>query len=221
MLCQIALEKQFFNLVNEGQTEAALEMWGRMEKIPLAEQMEPFDLHRKVASLTGLRFLLRIIAEQSGVHPAVVFSLSVSYAQKIYAARDQNDLNHTIPAMIREFTEAIRFAHINRYSPAIGNVVNYLNLHISQKVDMQQLGSLADCAPDYLSQRFKAETGMTVAQYVALERCRIAADLLRKSDIPVQKISAHVGYLDSNYFVKVFKKYFEVTPTDYRNQFRR
>lgn len=85
---------------------------------------------------------------------------------------------------------------------------------------MKHLSALADCGPDNLSQRFKNETGSTIAQYLAQERCRIAADLLRRTDLPVQKISAHVGYLDNNYFVKVFKKYTGDTPTDYRNKFR-
>lgn len=217
---QFDLEKHFFRLVNEGHTEAALEVWERMKKIPLAEQMEPFDLQRMAASVTGLRFILRMLAEQSGVHPSVAYSASVSYAQKIYTARNKNELNQIPPAMIREFSDAIQAAHTNRYSPMIGSVINYLNLHISQKIDMKRLSAVADCAPDYLSQKFKSETGLTIAQYLAQERCRIAADLLRETDLPVQKISAHVGYLDNNYFVKVFKKCIGDTPTDYRYKFR-
>ena len=217
---QFDLEKHFFKLVSKGHTEAAMEVWERMKKIPLAEQLSPLDLNRSVASTTGLRILLRMIAENSGVHPAVVYAVSVSHAQKMFAAKSQEELNQIVPAMIREFSDTIRSAQTNRYSPAIGNVVNYLNLHISQKIDMKQLSTLADCAPDYLSQRFKQETGLTVAQYLAQERCRIAADLLKKTDLPVQKISAHVGYLDNNYFVKVFKKYTGETPSDYRSRFR-
>lgn len=217
---QFELEKRFYRLVSEGHTEAALEVWERMLKIPIAEQMSPFDLHRKIASLTGLRFVLRMVAEQSGVHPAVAYSMSVAYAQKIYVVRDQDELNVIVPAMIREFSDAVQAAHNRRYSPEIGNVINYLNLHISQKVDQKQLAALADCAPNLLSQRFREETGLTIPQYVAQERCRIAADLLRQTNLPVQKASAHVGYLDNNYFVKVFKKYTGDTPTDYRNKFR-
>lgn len=81
---QFELEKRFFKLVSEGHTEAALEVWERMKKIPIAEQMSPFDHQRKIASLTGLRFVLRMTAEQSGVHPAAAYSISVAYAQKIY-----------------------------------------------------------------------------------------------------------------------------------------
>lgn len=131
---QFELEKRFFSLVSEGQTEAALEVWERMKKIPIAEQMSPFDHQRKIASLTGLRFVLRMVAEQSGVHPAAAYSISVAYAQKIYPARSQNELDEIVPTMIREFSDAVQAAHNSRYSPEIGDVVNYLNLHISQAV---------------------------------------------------------------------------------------
>lgn len=38
---QVDLEKHFFKLVSEGHTEAAMEVWGRMKNIPLAEQLSP------------------------------------------------------------------------------------------------------------------------------------------------------------------------------------
>lgn len=63
---------------------------------------------------------------------------------------------------------------------------------------------------------FKKETGMTVTQYIARLRCQNAAELLRNGDDSIQEIAAFVGYLDGNYFVKVFKKWFGVTPSEYR-----
>lgn len=218
-VCQFELEKNFFTLVSEGQAEAALEIWERMKKIPLAEQLSPYDLHRKIASLTGLRFILRIVADYAGVHPAIIHSISLSYGQKVFSIRSDDEFEQLSSAMIREFCEAIQAAHSNHYSSAIRDMVNYFNLHISQKIDMKQFAAAAGYTPDYLSQRFKAETGSTVAQYLARERCRIAANLLRRTDLSVQKISAHVGYFDNNYFVKVFKKYSGETPTDYRAKF--
>lgn len=217
---QFELEKQFYQMVSEGHTESALEVWKRMKQIPIAEQLLPLDLTQLLANTTGLRHTLRMVAEQGGAHAAVVYALSLSYAQKIFSIQSARDLEKITPAMIRDFSDAVRSAHTSRYSPAVKDVVNYLDLHISEKIDMKRLSALAGCSPDNLSQRFKTETGLTIAQYLAKERCRIAGDLLRATELPIQKISAHVGYLDNNYFVKVFKKYTGDTPTDYRNKLR-
>lgn len=219
-LHQFALEKRFYKLVSEGHTESALEVWERMRQIPIAEQLLPFDRKQLLANVTGLRHTLRMVAEQGGAHAAVVYAISLSYAQKIFSIQNRSEMEQIAPAMIREFSDAVRSAHTNRYSPAVKTVVNYLDLHISEKIDMKRLSALADCGSDDLSRRFKSETGSTIVQYLAQERCRIAADLLRRTDLPVQKISAHVGYLDNNYFVKVFKKYTGDTPTEHRNKFR-
>ena len=41
--------------------------------------------------------------------------------------------------------------------------------------------------------------------------------MLRDSSYPISEISSYVGYIDNNYFVKVFKKQYGMTPTEYRS----
>ena len=67
---------------------------------------------------------------------------------------------------------------------------------------------------------FKKETGMTITEYLANLRCTEASRLLKESAYPIQEIAAYVGYLDNNYFVKVLKKKYGLTPSEYRNQAR-
>lgn len=61
-------------------------------------------------------------------------------------------------------------------------------------------------------------TGMSPNDY--LRKCRMerAAELLRTTDLPVSEVCAQVGVPDAQYFSKVFKIYFETTPTAYREQ---
>ena len=56
----------------------------------------------------------------------------------------------------------------------------------------------------------------TMTQYIASMRCKKAANLLKKTNLPIQEISSYVGYSDNNYFVKVFKKNYDMTPTEFR-----
>lgn len=61
-------------------------------------------------------------------------------------------------------------------------------------------------------------TGMSPNDY--LRKCRMerAAELLRTTDLPVSEVCVQVGVPDAQYFSKVFKVYFETTPTVYREQ---
>ena len=216
-----ALENEFLDLIAEGRSEAALDSWGRLGKIPGPEELSDSGPQGALADATVLRTLVRKAAERGGVHPATIDAISLSYAQKMYAAHSVDEFRQIIFAMIQEFSEAVSTAQAMRYSPAITRTVNYLHLHISQELDMKRLAALANCTSNHLGRQFKSETGLTIAQYLAKERCHKAAELLAHTDLPVQDISAHVGYLDNNYFAKIFKSCIGDTPTAYRRKFRR
>ena len=57
---------------------------------------------------------------------------------------------------------------------------------------------------------------MTITQFISQLRCTQAAELLAENRLSIQEISAYVGYIDNNYFVKVFKKQYGMTPSEYR-----
>ena len=67
-----------------------------------------------------------------------------------------------------------------------------------------------------LARRFRSETGTTVAGYVAARRAERAARLLTTTSQSVRDIALFVGYDDANYFVKVFRAAYGMTPTAYR-----
>lgn len=66
-------------------------------------------------------------------------------------------------------------------------------------------------------QIFKSETKKTINEY--LNEYRISqAKLYLKQDISLEKVAKKVGYSDSNYFSKIFRKITGMTPTSYRGK---
>ena len=70
----------------------------------------------------------------------------------------------------------------------------------------------------YLSRHFKANTGMTLTDYINKVRLENSKVLIRTSALPISVVALNVGYTDANYFVKLFKKQFGMTPTEYRKK---
>ena len=61
-------------------------------------------------------------------------------------------------------------------------------------------------------------TGMSPNDYLRKYRMERAAELLRSTDLPISDVCVQVGVPDAQYFSKVFKVFFELTPTAYRDK---
>ena len=82
--------------------------------------------------------------------------------------------------------------------------------------------TLTECAEmlglsaTYLSRWIAGHFGVSFKELLMRERFSVAADLLRTADMPIGDIILHVGYENSSYFHKEFKKRFGMTPNNYR-----
>ncbi|MFC5531279.1 response regulator transcription factor [Cohnella yongneupensis] len=88
------------------------------------------------------------------------------------------------------------------------------NLHLD--VSLRALSDHVNLHPTHLSKIYKLETGEGISDYVAALRMERACHLLKSTDKKIYEISTEVGYLDPAYFIKVFKRQFDVTPQEYR-----
>lgn len=70
--------------------------------------------------------------------------------------------------------------------------------------------------PSYVSKFFKEQTGVNVIDYINQYRVGLAKKLLLQENASVQAVSEQIGYLNSNSFIRVFKKYEGITPGQYR-----
>ncbi len=71
-------------------------------------------------------------------------------------------------------------------------------------------------SPNYLRQLFKKETGQTFTEYLTAQRMHHAKLLLGTPEIRVSDVAEQAGYADARYFSVSFKKYFHMTPSEYR-----
>ena len=74
----------------------------------------------------------------------------------------------------------------------------------------------AGFSTDYFNRLFLSHTGFTVMAYVNYIRTKKAAILLRATEKSILDIALEVGYDSHEGFIKAFKKYYDITPHDYR-----
>lgn len=70
----------------------------------------------------------------------------------------------------------------------------------------------------YISKYIKEKSGMTFGELVKKIRMKKARALLKSSSMTVENISLSVGYQNVEHFNRLFKKAYEMTPMQFRNQ---
>ncbi len=96
-------------------------------------------------------------------------------------------------------------------------VIDHIGAHLHQPLPVDDLAQLAGLSRAHFSRVFAAQEGMAPAQYVLQKRLERAVKLLTMAaDLPVKDVSGMCGFEDPNYFAKVFRRGFGVSPTELR-----
>ena len=71
-----------------------------------------------------------------------------------------------------------------------------------------------------LKRRFKAATGDTLIEYLQNLRIEESKRLLEQGSLPIEEVSAEVGYMDTSFFRRLFKRLTGLSPGQYRSMFK-
>ncbi len=97
----------------------------------------------------------------------------------------------------------------------------WMRQHYAEEVSLEDAAAHMNMSAFYFSRQVKATTGMTFLTYFTNYRIERAKRRLEKTDMTVSEVGKSVGYADSNYFTKVFKRVTGFTPSVYREQLER
>lgn len=93
----------------------------------------------------------------------------------------------------------------------------YIEQHINQKFTAVQVAEHACISPFHFQRLFSVYLGETVNQYTLHRRLEIAAKLLiNQKSLPIVDIARRTGFEAHSNFSRVFKKHFELSPSDFR-----
>ncbi len=106
----------------------------------------------------------------------------------------------------------------NKYSESVTKMLDFINANYMKDISLDAMAETVNLHPNYASSLFKKEIGTAFIQYLNSYRIMKAKAFLKKnSELSLDKIAEMVGYENSRHFIKVFKKYCNTTPGEYRN----
>jgi AraC-like DNA-binding protein len=98
----------------------------------------------------------------------------------------------------------------------VGNVIGALENDFSKDWKLDDLLKIAHMSRSNLMRVFRKATGQPPIEYLVRLRIQRAMELLRNSDLTVTEIALEVGFNDSNYFARCFRKATSQSPRQYR-----
>lgn len=102
----------------------------------------------------------------------------------------------------------------------VENLKNYLLANLEYPFDTERLAVKFHYNPKYLGRLFKKETGISLSEYVNVNRVERAKSYLSQGKDSVIEIAYKTGYENIAYFNRVFKKHVGVSPTEFRKNFQ-
>ena len=103
----------------------------------------------------------------------------------------------------------------------VGETITHMRRNLSQSIALEDLINISGMSRTNYIRIFEAATGTSPISYLIKLRIEEASRLLRTSDRSVTEIGFDVGFSDSNYFSRQFRKLQGESPREYRKRRRR
>ena len=151
---------------------------------------------------------------QSSAH---TYSLLIVYHNKIDNMIDPHtalDLTIEIIDSYFHFLSIIGNLQLGEFSE---KVIALIDQNIDKPIRPQELAEILNLNSDYLGRKVKEETGKTLTQLIYTRKIDLAQFYLRNTHLSVKQIADNLGFESSSYFGKVFKKYTDFSPIEFKN----
>lgn len=144
---------------------------------------------------------------------------SESFNNAFSILSNENDismLKDFVRKTLLECISAILSVRTQIENPIIKKVCDYINENLSQDISLEQMAEYTNVSSFYLSKLFKEEKGVTFVNFLTDKRLEKSRQLLENTTFSIKEITADIGYNDQNYFSRLFKLKYGISPSEYR-----
>ena len=162
--------------------------------------------------------LARIAAYQAGVSPVILDRIFQEYMSLSVTSKKVDDQFKQAFRMTANVCEQVQIARTAGMGNLIKRAVSYLLEHFSEPLTLEKLADVAGVNKNYLSTLFTKETGKPFTHYLNDIRLEQAAVKIRLSGISISDIASSVGIPDQNYFSRLFRAKYHMSPSAWRKE---
>lgn len=168
---------------------------------------DEFDFARQAVKLKCMDYILKPVR--------------YDFLTNILKQANETALERKRQSMLKDYGKLyignISKAKTEDFVDSVEKVTNYIDRHLSEKLNVRELADMVYMSPDHLTRSFKKQLHVTVSDYILQKRMMLAGELLKKKKMTITMVSDSVGFGNYSYFTEQFKRYYHMTPREYQN----
>ena len=209
-----ALEKEWSILQQDGFDPASWADYLSLETY--ADILAPNRLRAMKNSLICFIAVISRAAISYGVDPEKSFSISDYYINEVEQQNSAIALQTTLSNIVAEYQHQVAQAQKKACSLPVFRALEYIKQHIYGPCNVADMAQSAGYNPQYLATIFKSEVGHTPITYIRLSKMQEAKELLLNKQYSVAEIAQSLGFCNTSYFIREFKRVYNITPAQLR-----
>lgn len=217
-------EQQMLQLIQNGD-EVKLEQFllsaaktpvikeGKLAETPLRQAKNIF-----IGLVTAIG---KFAAIPGGLDIEQTYQLIDTYIQECEKAQTEDTVKNLQYNMPRDFARRVAQQKIpTGVSKEVYTCMQYISTHINEPIHTDDVIAVSGKSRAYLFKKFRQELGVNIGAYIMQCRLRETKSLLKYTDKSLGEISTYLCFSSQSHFQNVFKKYFGITPMEYRRSMR-
>lgn len=134
--------------------------------------------------------------------------------------RSEEEIKEHFIYIVNDIMEVVK-----KYKPGDGNPIikkacDYVLQNIDEDITLLTISDKLNLSKNYFCSLFKQETGYNFLEYVTTVKMEWAKRLLKEGNCKTYEVSDMLGYRESSYFSRLFRKYTDYSPAEYKKMFR-
>ncbi len=212
----IDIEHKYIESLRFGDYEKAI--------VFLAELVDKVMLISNMNAATYKSYIMEfiIMVMRNLFDDRIIDKIKLPSTNEIFSKLNMLDNKSDLKELLITYTGTIADYFNEKNKPGCRKVINeiksYISINYFNDISLRQISKDFFMNESYLSDLFKKETGYSFSSYLSNVRIDQSKVLLAQVDLKIQDIAEMVGYNDSRYFIKVFRKITKMTPTEYRER---
>jgi two-component system response regulator YesN len=137
----------------------------------------------------------------------------------IIGAKEEGVLFQIGKRYINDTLHQISSSRQNKANSIIEKADQYILEHYNEDISLDDIARHVNLSSYYFSRFYKNSTGTSFSDKMVMVRMEKAKELLKREELSIKDVSFMVGYVDPNYFSKIFKKSTGYNASEYKKMY--